>query len=53
MSSDTPSYVPLPGEVGVPAWAGSPLLPIGASPFDLHGSEALTIETARSSPSNI
>ena len=36
VSSDTPSSVPLPGEVEVPAEAGSPLPPAGASPSDLH-----------------
>ena len=51
--SDTPSSVPLPGEAEVPAEAGSPLSPIGVSPFDLHGLEARTTKAARSSTSNI
>ena len=50
---DTPSTVPLPGEVEVPAGAGSPLPPAGALPSDLHDLEARTIEAARSSSSNI
>ena len=53
MSSDTPIYVPFPSEVEVPAGAGSPLSPVGASPSDLHGLKAHTTEAARSSPSNI
>ena len=53
VSSDTSSSAPLPGEVEVPAGAGSPLPPAGASPFNLHGLEARTTEAARSSPSNI
>ena len=53
MSSDTPSFVPLPGEVEVPVGAGSPLSPAGALPSDLHGLEARATEAARSSPSNI
>ena len=51
--SDTPNSVPLPGEVEVPAEAGSPLSLVRASPSDLHGLEAHTIEVARSSTSNI
>ena len=51
--SDTPSSVPLPGEVEVPAEAGSPLSLARASPSDLHGLEARTSEAARSSTSNI
>ena len=51
--SDTPSFVPLPSEAEVPAEAGSPLLPVGSSPSDLHGLKARTTEAARSSPSNI
>ena len=51
--SDTPSSVPLPSEVEVPAEVGSPLSPARASPSDLHGLEAHTIEAARSSTSNI
>ena len=50
---DTPSTVPLPGEVEVPAGVGSPLPPAGALPSDLHDLEARTIEAARSSSSNI
>ena len=50
VSSDTLSLVPLPGEVKVPAGAGSPLSPVGASPTDLHDLEACTTEDARSSP---
>ena len=51
--SDTPSSVPLPGEAKVPAEASSPPSPIRASPSDLYGLEARTIEAARSSTSNI
>ena len=51
--SDTPNSVPLSGEVEVPAKAGSPLSPTGASSSDLHGLEACTTEAARSSTSNI
>ena len=51
--SDTPSSVPLLGEPEVPAKAGSPLSPTGASPFDLHDLEAHTTKTTRSSTSNI
>ena len=50
---DTPSFVPLPGEVEVPAESGSPLSPAGASPSDLHGLEARTTEVALSSTSKI
>ena len=53
VSSDTPSSIPLPGEVEVPARVGSPLSPVGASPFDLQGLKAHTTKAARSSPSNI
>ena len=53
VSSDTPSYVPLPGEVEVPAGAGYPISPDGALPSVLHDSEACTTKAARSSPSNI
>ena len=53
VSSDTPSSVPLPGEVEVPVGAGSTLPPAGASPSDLHDLEARTIEVARNFPSNI
>ena len=53
VSSDTPSSVPLPGEVEVPVGACSPFSPAGASPSDLHCLEARTTEAARSSPSNI
>ena len=53
VSSDTPSSVPLPGEVEVPAGAGSPLSPAGASHSYLQGLEARTTKAARSSPSNI
>ena len=51
--SYTPSSVPLPGEAEVPAKAGSPFSPTGASPYDLHGLEARTIEAAHNSASNI
>ena len=51
--SDTPSSVPLLGEDEVPAEAGSPLSPAGASPLDLHDLEACTSKAARSSTSNI
>ena len=51
--SITPSSVPFPGEAEVPAEAGSPLSPVGASPSDLHGLEARTSEAARSSTSDI
>ena len=51
--SDTPSSVPFLGEPEVPAEAGSPLSPVGASPSDLHGPEAHTTEDSRSSTSNI
>ena len=51
--SDTLSSVPFPGEAEVPAEAGSPLSPTGASPSDLHGLKARTSEAARSSTSNI
>ena len=50
---DTPSSIALPGEAEVPAEAGSPLLPAGASPSDLRGSEARTTGAARSFTSNI
>ena len=53
VSFDTLSYVPLPGEAEVPAWAGSPIPPTRASPFYWHGLEARTTEAAHSSPSNI
>ena len=53
MFSDAPSSVPLPSEAAAPAEAGSSPSPIGALPFDLHGSEAHFTEAARSSPSNI
>ena len=53
VSSNTPSSVPLLGEAEVPAEAGSPFLPVRASPSDLHGLEALTYEAARSFTSNI
>ena len=53
VSSDTPSSVPLPGEVEVLARVGSPLPLAGASPFDLDGLEARPTEAAHSSPSNI
>ena len=53
MSSDTPSFVPISGEVEVPDGAGSPLSPVRASPFSLHGSKARTTKVTRSSPSNI
>ena len=51
--SNAPSSVPLPGEVEVPAEAGSPLSIARASPSNLHGLEARTSEAARSSTSNI
>ena len=51
--SDTLRFSPLPGEVEVPAGAGSPLSLAGASPSNLHGSEAHTTEAAHSSTSNI
>ena len=51
--SYTPSFVPLPGEVEVSAEVGSPFLPAGASPSDLHDLEARTSEAVRSSTSNI
>ena len=51
--SDTPSFVPLPGEVEVLAEASSPLSLAGASPFDLHDFKAHTTEATRSSTSNI
>ena len=41
---DAPSSVPFLGEAEAPAEAGSFPLPVGALPFDLHGSEARTIE---------
>ena len=50
---DTPNSVPLPGEAEVSVEVGSPLLPAGASPFDLRSSEARTTGAARSSTSNI
>ena len=53
VSFDTPSSVLLPGEVEVTDGDGSPLLPTGALPSDLHGLEAHTTKAARSSPSNI
>ena len=51
--SDTLIFVPLPGEAEVPAEAGSLFSPVGASPSDLHGSEARIIEAAHNSTSNI
>ena len=51
--SDTPNYVPFPGEVEVLAEAGSPLSPSRASPSNLHSLEARTFEAARSFTSNI
>ena len=51
--SDTLSSVPLPGEDEVPAKAGSLLSPAGASPSNLHGSEARTTKAAHNSTSNI
>ena len=48
--SDTPSSVPLPCEVEVPAEAGSPPSPAWASPSDLHGLEARTTEAVRTLP---
>ena len=51
--SDAPSLVPLPSEAKTPAEAGSSPSPTGALSFDLHSSEASTIEAARGSPSNI
>ena len=51
--SDTPSFVHFPGEAEVPAEAGSPLSPAGASPFDLHVLEARTSKAAHSFTSNI
>ena len=42
VSADTPSSVPLLGEVEVLTEAGSPLSLVGASPSDLHGLEACT-----------
>ena len=51
--SDTPSLVPLPGEVEIPAEAGSAPLPAGASPFNSHVLEARTTEAAHSSTLNI
>ena len=53
MFYDTPSSVPLHGEAEVPAVAGSLLSPVGASPSDLHGSEARTTEVACNSTSRI
>ena len=49
----TPNSIPLPGEAEVPTEAGSPLLPVGASPSDLRGSEACATGAARSFTSNI
>ena len=51
--SDTPSSVPLPGEVEIPVEAGSSPSPAGASPSDSHDLEARTTEAARSSTPNI
>ena len=51
--SDTPSFVPLPSEAEVPVEAGSLLSPAGASPSNLHGSEARTTEATRNFTSNI
>ena len=51
--SDTPNFVPLPGEVEVPVEAGSPLSHAGASPSNLHGLETRTTEAIGSSTSNI
>ena len=51
--SDTPSSVPLPGEVEIPAKASSSPLPVGALPSDTHGLEARTTEAARSSTPKI
>ena len=51
--SDTPNSAPLPGEAEVPAEVGSLLSPDGASPSDLHGSKARTVEAARNPTSNI
>ena len=50
---DTPSSVPLLGELEVPAKVGSSLLLVGASPSDLYGLEAHTTVADRSSASNI
>ena len=47
--SDSPSSVPLPGNLEVPAEAGSSLSPARVSPSDMHG----TIVASRSSASNI
>ena len=51
--SDTPSSVPLLSEAEVPAEAGSPLSPAGASPSNLRGLEARTNKATRSSTLNI
>ena len=53
VSSNTPSSVPLPGEVEAFSEAGSPLSPARASHSDLHDLEAHITEAARSSLSNI
>ena len=49
---DAPSSVPFHGEAEAPVEAGSSPSPVGALPYDLHSSEARTIEATRSSPSN-
>ena len=51
--SDTPSSVPLLGEVEIPAEAGSSPSPVGALPSDTHGLEARTTKATRSSTPNI
>ena len=53
VSSDTPSSIPLPGEVEVPAKVGSPLSSAWASPSNLHNLEAYITKATRSSLSNI
>ena len=50
---DTPSSVPLPGEVEIPTEASSSPPPVGALPSATHGLEAHTTEAARSSTPNI
>ena len=53
MFSDAPSFAPLPGKPEIPAKAGPPLLPVGASPSNSHGLEAHTTEAAHSSTSDV
>ena len=51
--SNTSNSAPLPDEAEVPAKVGSLLSPDGASPSDLHGSKAPTVEAARNPTSKI